>query len=159
MHIITQENYGDAADAVRDILMMYVDLADGYQGFGHASDVHIRFDPLKFIDADVDGEPVYYVDLDLVRAGSAVAILCAFYDLWCEEQPLAEHHRTIRYQAAVNQGRLSAFPDIEAIVREAIVRNEMSLNDPWFEDAVVPIYRKYVLGLFRRLAASDRTSV
>ena len=157
MHIITHENYADAVDAVRDILMMYVDLADDYEGFGHASDVYVRFDPLKFVDAAVDGEPYHYVDMDLLRSGSAIAILCAFYDLWCEEQSLGGHPLTAKYQTALDAGRLSAFPDIEAVIREAVERSEMALDDPWFDDAVLPVYRKYVLGLFQRLAVSDRS--
>ena len=53
-------------------------------------------------------------------------------------------------------GRFSAFPDIEAVIREALSRGEMSADDPWFDEAVTPIYRKYVRGLFRRLANADR---
>jgi hypothetical protein len=156
MHVITAENYEEAQDAVRDILMLYVDLADSTEGFGHGADVYVRFDPLRFVDAEGDGTPIYYVDLDLLRAGSAVAVVCAFYDLWSEEQNLQGHPLAERYEAALEEGKLSAFPDIEEVLRSAISRDRMPLDDPWFEQAVVPIYRKYVLGLFRRLAASDR---
>lgn len=156
MHLITSKNYLEAADAIRDILMMYVEMADGYKGFGHASDVHIRFDPLRFIDAETD-DKAYYIDLDLLRSGSAVAILCAYYDLWAEEQHLHGHLSMERYQAALDEGRLSAFPDIEAVIREALSRGEMSIDDPWFDEAVTPIYRKYVRDFFRRLADADRS--
>lgn len=138
--------------------MMYVDMAGSYAGFGHASDTYVRFDPLRFIDAEVEDDGYYYVDLELLRSGSAVAILCAFYDLWCEEQPLADHGRILNYQSAVETGRLGRFPDIEAVVRQAIARNVMPLDDPWFEEAVVPIYRKYVLAYFRELGISDRSA-
>ena len=156
MHLITSGNYQEAQDAVRDILLMYADMASGYAGFGHASDVYVRFDPLKFIDAESD-EKAYYVDVELLRSGSAVAILCAFYDLWCEEQPLAEHPRTKRYQDALEIGRLRQFPDIEAVIRAGIARNVMPLEDDWFDEAVRPIYRKHVLGQFGRLALADRS--
>ena len=156
MHLITSENYLEAAEAIRDILMMYVDMADGYHGFGHASDVHIRFDPLRFIDAQTDNE-AYYIDLDLLRSGSAIVILCVYYDLWAEEQFVHGHPRNVRYQSALDDGRLSAFPDIEAVIREALGRGEMSIDDPWFDEAVAPIYRKYVRGFFRRLAEADRS--
>ena len=158
MHIINGENYGEANDAVRDILMMYVDMAGSYSGFGHASDVYIRFDPLRFVDAEVAKDGYHYVDLDLLRAGSAIAVLCAFYDLWCEEQPLADHMRTSEYQAAIAAGRFARFPDVEAVIREAIARNTMPLDDPWLEEAVAPIYRKYVTSLFAELSRSDRSS-
>lgn len=46
---ITSQNYGEAEDAIRDILMMYVDMATSYGGFGHATDVYIRFEPLRFV--------------------------------------------------------------------------------------------------------------
>jgi hypothetical protein len=157
MHIITGDNYEAATDAVRDILLMYEEMASDYEGFGHAADVYVRFDPLMFVDAEIDGK-AYYIDLDLLRSGSAVAILCAFYDLWCEEQGLANHPRTKRYQAALEAGRLRRFPDIESVIRAAIERDVMILEDCWFDEAVVPIYRKYVLALFARLAAVDRTA-
>ena len=156
MRLVTSENYLEAAEAIRDILMMYVEMADGYEGFGHASDVHIRFDPLRFVDAETDGK-AYYVDLDLLRSGSAIAVLCVYYDLWAEEDRVYGHPGNERYQAALDNGRLSAFPDIEAVIREALSRGEMSGDDLWFDEAVAPIYRKYVRGFFRRLADADRS--
>lgn len=156
MHTITTENYGEALEAVRDILLMYVDMAESYQGFGHAVDAAIRFDPLRFVDAEV-GEQGYLVDLELLRAGSAIAVLCYLYDAWAEEQSIAGPH-TERYQRALTLGKLRHVPDIEAVAVEALRRDKMSLNDSWFADAVAPIYRKYVLGYFRRLAESGRES-
>ena len=156
MHLITSENYLEAAEAIRDILMMYVEMADGYGGFGHASDVHIRFDPLRFINAETD-DKAYYIDLDLLRSGSAIAILCTYYDLWAEEDRVYGHPGNERYQSALDDGRFSAFPDIEAVIREALSRGEIPANDPWFDEAVVPIYRKYVRGFFQRLASADRS--
>jgi hypothetical protein len=156
MHEIGSENYLEAEDAIRDILMLYVDLAGNTSGFGHAADVYIRFDPLKFVDAEVKSDGYNYVDLELLRAGSAIAIVCVFYDLWSEEQPLSGQSRSERYEVALSESRLARFPDIEGVLREAVNRNNMRLDDPWFEQALVPIYRKYVLGFFDRLAASDR---
>ena len=156
MHVISSENYREAEEAVRDILMLYVDLADATAGSGHAADVHIRFDPLRFVDARGDGTRNHYVDLDLLRAGSAIAVVCAIYDLWCEEQHLQGNPLVIRYEAALDGGRLSAFPDIEELLRTAFARAYLPLEDPWIEEAVGPIYRKYVLGFFRRLASADR---
>jgi len=81
MHIVGEGNYQEAVNAVRDILMTYVDLAEATEGFSHNADVYVRFDPLKFVDAEVEDKGTYYVDLELLRAGSAVAILCAFYNI------------------------------------------------------------------------------
>lgn len=156
MRLINHTNYLEAEEAVRDILMMYVDLADHTAGFGHAADIYIRFDPFEFIDAEIEGEGYYYVDLDLLRSGSAIAILCGLYDLWCEGQQLVGGPLSTRLELALTGGRLSRFPDIEEVIREAILRREMTLDDPWFDTAVAPIYRKYVLSFFGRLASSDR---
>jgi hypothetical protein len=158
MHVINGENYSEAVDAVRDILMTYVDLADAAEGFGHNADCYVRFDPLKFIDADVEDNGSYYVDLDLLRSGSAVALLCAFYNIWTEEQDLRGHPLTERFHQAVNEGRLSRFPDVETVIAEAISRNSAPIEDLWIEGATAPIYRKYVLGFFARLARQDRSA-
>ena len=50
MHVITKENYEEANQAIRDILFLFKELADGYHGFGHAADYGLRFHPLKFLD-------------------------------------------------------------------------------------------------------------
>jgi len=157
MHIIGIQNYQKAEDAVRDILMMYVDLADATAGFGHNADVYVRFDPLKFVDAEADDGGSSYVDLELLRSGSAIAILCAFYDAWIEEQKLEGHPLTKRFQDAIEAGRLNRFPDIEGVILEAIRRNCAPIEDQWMDDAVRPIYRKYVIGYFARLARQDRS--
>ncbi|BBI21625.1 hypothetical protein J7348_13635 [Qipengyuania flava] len=158
MHIIKSDNYEEAEDAVRDILMMYVDLAHSTAGFGHNADVYIRFDPLKFVDAEVEDTGCYYVDLELLRAGSAIAILCAFYNVWVEEQEVDGHPMTNRFQVAVDEGRLSRFADIAGVIAEAIRRKGAPLEDQWIEEAVAPLYRKYVVGFFARLAKQDRSA-
>ena len=157
MHLITRDNYPEAVEAIRDILLMYVEMADGYHGFGHSAGVNNRFDPLKFVDAETDGK-AHYVDLELLRSGSAVTIVSWYYDLWCEEQSLRGGPVGARFAAALSGGRLAAFADVEAVLCEALGRDEMSLDDPWFDGAVAPIYSKYVRGFFQRLANADRQS-
>ncbi|WP_374275081.1 hypothetical protein [Brevundimonas sp.] len=155
MHTITMSNYEEALEAIRDILLMYVDMAESYDGFGHNGNVAIRFDPLQFIDVETD-QKAHYVDLNLLRAGCAIAILFEYYNRWGEEQGLVHNIYLARYQAALDEGRLGLFPDVEEIIRAAVARDPMPLDDPWFDEAVAPIYRKYVIGLFARLAASNR---
>ncbi|RYF23943.1 MAG: hypothetical protein EOO77_01150 [Oxalobacteraceae bacterium] len=156
MHTVTEDNYEEAQDATRDILMMFVEMTEAASGFSHAVDIHIRFDPLQYVDAEIADN---LVNIDLLRAGSALAILAFFYDMWCEfdavdvPDPAGKDHR---YKVAVETGRLRHSPDIEAVVREALRRNQMAQDDPWFNSAVQPIYRKYVLGYFRRLSEMDR---
>lgn len=155
MHVITAENYGEATDAVRDILLMYVDMASSYLGFGHAVDVAIRFDPLKFVDAEVDAPNQYLVHLDLLRAGSAVAVLCYLYDCWCEHEefsgPFVE-----RCKAALKAGRFRRVPDIEKVASEALSKERLSLDDPWLDEVLEPIYKQHVLQYFAQLAACER---
>ncbi|WP_157138776.1 hypothetical protein [Asticcacaulis biprosthecium] len=132
--------------------MTYVELTN-YSGFGHSADIHVRFDPLKFIDAETDNDRVFYVDMDLLRTGSAIVVLCAVFDTWLE----GEHARaTPAQKLALENGRFGRFPDIETTLKEALARGAMRWEDSWFDDAVQPIYRTYVLGYFRRLAESDR---
>ena len=154
MHVITKENYEEANQAIRDILFLFKELADGYHGFGHAADYGLRFDPLKFVDAEL-GPRFGWGDLDLLRSGSAVAMLCYVYDWWLEESGLNGEH-TAGIREALESGRLGRFPDIEAVLREAFRRNEIPIDDPWFEEAVVPVYRNHVLAYFRRLSTQDR---
>jgi hypothetical protein len=153
--LINHSNYLKAEDAIRDILMMYVDLVDATAGFGHNADVYIRFDPLEYVDAAIEGDEYHYLDIDLLRSGSAIAILCGFYDLWLEGQSLVGNPWSDRVELALAQGRLSRFSGIEAVVREAIHRRKMPLDDPWFDGALAPIYREFVVSFFSRLASSS----
>lgn len=117
-HTITGENYGEAQDAIRDILLLYVDMAESYSGFGHATDVNVRFDPLKFVDAELVTPSGYapLIDMALLRTGSAIAILCSLYDEWCEFEAVVGH----RFKEAIQAGRLGFTPDIERVAREAL---------------------------------------
>ncbi len=153
-HTVTAENRPEAIDAIRDILLLYVDMAESYVGFGHAVDADLRFDPLRFVDAVLDTPPGYapLVDLDLLRAGSAIAILCFLYDEWCEFEAVTGG----RYRDAILSGRLSATPDIEQVAQTALARRDMALEDPWFDAAVQPVYRKYVARYFAELGGRRR---
>lgn len=155
MHTITPENYEEAQEATRDILKMFVDMAESYSGFGHGVDIALRFDPLKFVDADLSPE-VVWVDIDLLRSGSAVAVLASLYNLWCEFEAVDVPHLGSHQKEAIEAGRLHHCPDIEDVAREAFRRDRMPLEDPWFDEVVQPIYRKHVLGYFRLLPATFR---
>lgn len=82
MHVVTLDNYQEAHQVLRDILFLYVDLAESYDGFGHGIDTG-TFDPFHFLDAEVEVPPGYAspVNLNLLRQGSAIALLCGLYDL------------------------------------------------------------------------------
>lgn len=152
MHIVTWDTVEEFNQAGRDVLMMFVDIAE--QG-GRLTDANIwiRFDPLKFVDADQDGKGVYG-DFGLVRTGSALAILCDFYDRWEEDQPLVDE-ATKPFVAAIHDGRLSRFADIADTVTDALKREATHTLSPWFNQAVRPIYQRYVQSYFAKLAAVD----
>lgn len=153
-HQVTNENRGEALDALRDILLLYVEMAESYSGFGHASNVYVQFDPLKFVDAELVTTPGYgpLLDLDFLRTGSAIAILCELYDEWCEHEVV----RGGRFQQAIEGGRLRSVPDVEQVAIEAIRRGAMRLEEPWFEGAVEEIYQRHVVGYFEKLAKMHR---
>lgn len=129
-------------------------MAQSYAGFGHAVDINLRFDPLTYVDAELATTPGHapMLDIDLLRTGSAVAILCALYDEWCEFETVEGS----RFRSAVDEGRLRFAPDVEAVAREALARGPMPLEDAWFEQAVEPIYQRRVVGLFADLAGRRR---
>lgn len=150
MHLITLENYPGAGDAVRDILMMYVELA-GDQFFIHNVDVHIRFDPLKFVDARPDPTNAYYVDLGLLQAGSALAIVALFHTFWAAERGVHAGARTEEFIQAIHDGRLAHLPDIEAVLLEFLKGEHADMSDPWFGDATKSLIEAYVNPFFRNL--------
>ena len=103
MHVVNQENSRGAVDAVRDILVMYVNVAEDGR-INHNADWPIRFDPLMYVDAVQDSERTYYVDMDLLRAGSALAMVARYFSAWSEEQGVHAWEDTERYAAAVAAG-------------------------------------------------------
>ncbi len=133
--------------------MMFADIAE--EG-GRLTDANIwiRFEPLKFIDVADDGK-YNYGNLELVRAGSAISILCDFYDRWEEERPLLDHITT-PFVAAIREGRLTPYMDIGDTIIEALEREEANTLWPWFNHAVCPIYQKYIKSFFAKLATVDQ---
>ena len=154
MHVVNQENSGAAVDAVRDILVMYVNVAeDG--GIIHNADWAIRFDPLMYVDSVQDSDRTYYVDMDLLRAGSALAIVARYFSAWSEEQGVHAWKDTERYAQAVTAGRLAHLPDIEAVLVEHLSGGHAAPNDSWFDDVTPALCETYVRSYFRRLAVGD----
>ena len=149
-HVITGANYEEAQDAIRDILMMYVEVAaDGL--FTHNCDHVLRFDPLKFVDAIQDKPTYRYVDVDLLRTGSALAIVAAFFNGWSEYQKVWAWNDTDRFRAAIAQGRLRHLPDIEDVLTELFTGRHTDESDPWFDDATAQLCERHVRSYFRQL--------
>lgn len=151
---ITSDNLEEAMDALKDILLLYVNMAVSYSDFGHATDVNVRFDPLRFVDAELTTPPGYapLIDMDRLRTGSAIAILCSLFDEWCEFETVAG----LRFNEAIRAGRLRFVPDVERVAREALQRGDMRLDDSWFDEAVEPIYQRHLVGYFEALSKMHR---
>lgn len=152
MHIVTIHNYSESHQALRDILFMYVDLAEN-SGFAHAIDTGI-FDPFQFIDAIVEVAPEYAspVDIDLLRQGSAISVLCTLYNMWSEFDSVnLECLWSERLHTAITQARFAYCPDVEQLLIETFERNP-GYGDTWLEEQLKPIYKKYVADYFTQLA-------
>lgn len=150
MHVVSRETLGEANDAVRDILVMYVNVAE--EGLIlHNADWPIRFDPLMYVDAVQDSERSYYVDMDLLRTGAALAMVARYYSAWSEEQGVHAWKDTERYAAAVAAGRLAHLPAIEAVLVEHLSGRHAAPDDPWFDQVTPSLCETYVRSYFRRL--------
>ncbi|GGO29852.1 hypothetical protein [Deinococcus humi] len=154
MHVITHENSDEARQALRDILFLYVDLAESYNGFGHGMD-RGTFDPFRFLDAEAEEPANPPVNLTLLRQGSAVALLCGLYDLWNEAEDVNIDHPWVeRLRSALAQWRFAACPDIAQVMVETFERYSR-FDDPWLGEQVQPLYEKYVAAYFIRLATGQ----
>lgn len=154
MHIVNQENMQGAVDAVRDVLVMYAEVA-GEGCILHNADWAIRFDPLMYVDAVQDTEQTYYVDMDLLRAGSALAMVARYFSAWSEEQGVHAWKDTERFAEAVAAGRLAHLPDIEAVLVEHLSGRHAAPDDPWLDQVTPALCETYVRSYFRRLADGD----
>ncbi len=136
---------------------MYVDLAESC-GFAHGIDAG-SFDPFQFIDAIVEVAPEYAspVDIDLLRQGSAIAILCGLYNMWSEFDNVNNGGWwSERLHTAIAQARFEYCPDVEQLLVETFKRNP-GYGDTWFEEKFKPIYKKYVADYFTRLGSLPNT--
>lgn len=152
-HLITRDNIEEASHALAQVLLLFVDMAESYSGFGHAADASVRLDALKFVDAQLESYEGYapLLDLQLLRSGSGLAILCSLYDDCVEEagQPR-------RFADEVKAGKLRHIPDIESAAL-AIIENFPDWSEnPALDEVVEPIYHKYVVGYFERLSRMHR---
>lgn len=147
---ISSENYQIANDAVRDILFMYRDLIESYAGFGHGIDTG-TFDAVEFLKIDVREQPGSNLDLDieLIRTGAAISILCGLLDSWDEGVAPSDWMGTTgligRSYIELSNGRF-AFDDlIENAVRSAFD------DEQRFLATLRPVYEKHVIGYFKEL--------
>lgn len=147
---ITEDNYQEAFDAIRDILYMYVDLIESYKGFGHNID-RGKFSPLEFVDAPVM-EPAGYtfgIDIPLLQSGSAIALLCELSDAWDEYETWEAKSWPLipEIKEANEAGRFSHLPEIQEAFNLAFGTDEKT-----FREQLERVHNKYVCGYFSKLA-------
>lgn len=152
MRTLTLHDYREASQALRDILFLYVEMAESYAGFGHAVD-RGTFDPYQYLDAEADPsfKSSFSVDIDVLRQGAVIAILCRLYDIWCDVEDLNDAS-TSAIRVALAHGRFWRFPEVDQLLTEAFERNP-PFEDPWLDETLKPIYRTYVAEYFSTLGS------
>ncbi|MEO0468724.1 MAG: hypothetical protein AAF206_03815 [Bacteroidota bacterium] len=147
---ITEDNYQEAQDAIRDILYMYVDLIESYGGFGHNIE-RGKFSPLDFVDAPIL-EPEGYtfgIDILLLQSGSAIALLCTLSDAWDEYETWdVKNWPTVSLIKEANDAeRFTHLPMIQEAFNLAFGSDEEA-----FREQLTRVYKKYVCSYFSKLA-------
>lgn len=147
---ITEDNYQEAYDAIRDILYMYVDMIESYEGFGHNIETG-KFSPLEFVDAQVL-EPEGYtfgIDILLLQSGSAIALLCELSNLWDEyATEVKSWQLTLPIIEDANEAkRFAHLPEIQEAFNLAF-----STDEEAFRKQLKIVYQRYVCGYFSKLA-------
>lgn len=146
VHYITDENYAEAYDAIRDILYLYDDMVTSYARFGHNLEVG-KFDAFRSLSAVLD-EPLGYtfgIDLDLIHKGSAIALLCHLSDYWdeFEGKEIGKSGITKRIKNYLDSG---LFDCVELAKKAAIAayRNETEMRN-----SLEQVYHNYVIGYYQ----------
>ncbi len=149
---ITGDNYQLAYDAIRDILFMYVDMAESYKGFGHNIDTGC-FSPLEFVDAPIyePKDSTFGIDISLLQSGSAIALLCDLSDVWDEFGTLdvTSHSSILKTKGAYEIGRFSHLSQIQQAFSLGF-----GLDEEAFREQLSVVYRTYVCSYFSDLAKS-----
>lgn len=144
---INEENYSVAIAAIRDILYMYYDLVESYEGFGHNIEIG-SFDPIFFVDCYLF-EPKgcsFGIDVNILHEGSAVGILCKLSDFWDEHQTQPEGKFALEVKQILSESRLDHLPLAEKAIKLAFEDEEK------FRDLLDEVYEKYVVQFFKQLS-------
>jgi hypothetical protein len=147
---ITTENLELTNDAIRDILFMYVDLVESYEGFGH-NIARGQFKALDFIDARVV-EPEGYtfaIDETLLYPGAAISLLCDVSDAWDEYETwdVKNWPQINEIKKAYEANRFSHMPEIEKAFELGFSNNEEE-----FREQLKLVYEAHVCSYFQKLA-------
>lgn len=144
---INAENYTQAIAAIRDILYMYYDLVESYEGFGHSIETG-SFDPIFFADCylfEREGTTLG-IDVNILHEGAAVAILCKLSDYWDDNDMSVEDEFLLQVKQILSEGKLDHLPLAEQAIKIAFDDEEE------FRDTLDEVYKNYVVRRFRKLA-------
>lgn len=135
-------------DAIRHILFMYRDMAESYDGFGHNIDTGLgRFDAPAILDLPDDAD-LPSSELELLRTGAAIALLCDLSDAWDEEGDASGTHlRLITARLVLQSGGFGQYPEIAKAFELGFGKDETA-----FRQQLSVVYARYVRGYFARLA-------
>ena len=146
---ITEDNYGLANAAIRDILYMYVDMVESYKGFGH-NILTGTFSPLDFVDAPIFEPPGvnFGIDIALLQNGSAIALLCELFNIWDETGSWKRNSLPLyQIRKANEERRFSHLQEIQEAFDLGFGDDEAA-----FLDQLQVVYKEYVCSYFKYLA-------
>jgi hypothetical protein len=146
---INEENYPNAISAIRDILYMFYDLKESYEGFGHNIETG-SFNPLSYADCYLSEPPGYAfgIDVEILHEGAMVSILCRLSDYWDDIEEVPETDKfVIEVRHMLSKGRFDHLPLAERAISAAFS------DEGKFRELLVQIYQDYVVERFRKLAA------
>jgi hypothetical protein len=140
------EDFGEARNAIRDILFLYRDLTD-YNGISGDHDTG-TFKPWKFLDCSVDDGYGGPETEKLLHQGAAVALLCEMIDWWMLGSVSDSDIDT--YRAAMEQGRFDHLPTARVAVAAGLEGEEAMIA------RLDAVYEEYVLAYFAHLSRARR---
>ena len=139
-------DFGEAEQAIRDILFLYRDLTDynGIQGDHNTG----TFSSWDFLDCSLDDGYGGAETEQLLHQGAAVALLSEMIDWWTQ----GSGSNIDTYRAAINEGRFDHLPTARAAVVAGLEGEEPMIP---YLDAV---YEEYVLSYFAALSQCRGTT-
>jgi hypothetical protein len=151
------ETLNKVEESIRHVLFMYRDIIESYRGFGHGIDTGLgRFDAPALINLPETlspDDPIRPEDLELLRIGAAIALLCDVSDAWDETGHAAEEDgsRLKAARDALRNGKLDAFPDIAKAFELGFGPDETA-----FREQLAVVYQRHIIGYFAQLIGNVR---
>ena len=148
--IIDSQDYEVGNKAMAAVLLLYYHLLDE-GGITNDQTVYVGslgFNGDEFLEVEIreeDGESLD-IDVDLIRKGAIVYLLCELNDVIGElEDEFHQHPHTKKLLAALDRHQDQPIPEVSQILELVSVAE---LDYSRFNDALQSIYRKYVRGFF-----------